>query len=272
MGFAEHSCDGLVYLTAASFDAAGGVRHGFTTRFGGVSEGKFSSLNLAVGRGDERARVLRNYDLVCGALGISAENLVFSAQVHGEEIRAVSRADAKGDIFADSRYRADALITNERGVPLIIFVADCIPILLYDPVARAVGAVHAGWRGTVLDIAGKTARRLQSEYGARPETTLAAVGAGIGACCFETGTEVPDAVRALAGIDAEAYIQRRNGRDFVDLKGVNRTLLLRAGLRPENISVSDECVMCQSDKYWSHRATRGERGAQAGIVQLTIDN
>ena len=265
--FHEKSSGAVRWMEAETLSAVPGLVHAFTTRAGGVSEGIWSSLNLGFNRGDEPERVEENYRILSRALGLDPERLVFTRQVHKDTVRRVTAVDRRLPLSAPVPYEADGLVTNEKGLALFVFIADCIPILLSAPEAGAVGAVHAGWRGTVADIAGKGVLALCREYGARPGEILAAVGPGIGPCCFETGPEVPAAVRALGLKNAEDFIRDDgNGKFHVDLKGVNRALLLRAGLQPEHIAVSEECTRCLHDKYWSHRWTNGNRGVQAAVI------
>ena len=263
MDFIEHRADGPVYETAPNIPVA----HAFTTRFGGVSRGIYASLNLALNSGDEPSCVIENYRRLRSTLEIGPDCFVFSHQVHKTDIRLVGRGDMRAP-FSPVPYDADGLITAEEEVPLIIFTADCIPILLYDPVRRAAGAVHAGWRGTARDIAGKTVREMSVRLGCSPQNIRAAIGPGISRCCFETGPEVPDAMGEILGCDAEAFIRPRGGKYMVDLKGINHALLTRAGVLDQNIAMSDECTVCRSDKYWSHRITRGRRGTQASLIML----
>lgn len=263
MAFKENKKDGLVWMTADSIS----VPHGFTTRYGGVSDGIYESLNLGEHRGDDPARVRENYRRICNALSMPLAQVVFSRQIHETTVRYVTEAD-RHTLFEPVPYDADGLITDRPDVPLIIFTADCVPILLHDPVRRAVGAIHAGWRGTVADIAGEGVRQMVTQLGCRAADIHAAIGPCISVCCFETGPEVPAAVRELLGPAAERWIMPRGEKAMVDLKGVNSALLIRAGILPEHIDVSPECTMCRSDKYWSHRATDGNRGSQATLIML----
>ena len=243
------------------------VPHAFTTRLGGVSEGVYASLNLGQNRGDDLAAVAENYDRITAALGTSKERLVFSHQVHGDSVRVVGEADCLGDILCPPDCAADGLLTRERDVALAVFTADCIPVLLWDEGTGAVGAVHAGWRSTVLDIVGNAIRKLE-ELGAKPEQIHAAIGPGIGPCCFETGPEVPEAVRAVLGTASETCIrEKEGGKAMVDLKEVNRRLLIRAGLNLERVTVATQCTMCAPEMFWSHRVTSGARGSQAAIIR-----
>ena len=257
-------------MTADSLSAFPELVHAFTTRHGGVSEGIYHSLNLGFSRGDRPERVEENYRIICAALGISPGDIVATRQIHSDIVRKVRAADKKQRLSDPTPYEADALITNEKDLALTIFIADCIPVLLYAADCKAVGAAHAGWRGTVADIAGKTVSALGREYGAGPENIHAAIGEGIGRCCFETGEEVYEAVKALK-LDCDLGClasDDKNGKFHIDLKEVNRQLLIRAGVPEANISVSGECTRCLCDKYWSHRATNGRRGVQAAFIAL----
>jgi hypothetical protein len=237
--------------------------HAFTTRFGGVSGGIYESLNLAQRADDSFDNVKENYSRVCNTLGISPDDIVCSTQVHGTHVRVVTRDDC-GRLFKPDPHTGDALITNTPGVALIVFVADCVPILLYDSVRRVAGAVHAGWRGTTANIAGITVSKMISEFECSPSDINAAIGPCIGKCCFETDADVADALKIALNDDAcNCFTQ--NGKKYnVDLKEANRILLKNA--RVENITISDECTSCQSDKYWSHRKTQGRRGSQAAVI------
>jgi YfiH family protein len=207
---------------------------------------------------------------VCDAVGIAFESLVFSNQVHGAEVLLVDRLPDAA-LSAERREGFDALITAARGAALAVFTADCVPILLYDPVRGAAGAVHAGWRGTAANIAGAAADAMSRELGCAPDDIRAAVGPCISRCCFETDADVADAMAALfTGGDAErrGIVTRAGDKFRVDLKAANVSLLERAGLKRENIAVSGECTCCRSDKYWSHRASADGHGLQAAIIAI----
>lgn len=265
----EHQVNGVTFLTSDGFTAAGGVAHGFSTRLGGVSQGIFSSLNLGSTRGDDPDRVRENYRRFCAAIGADVTHVVMSNQVHGTVIRAVGPGDGKADLYDREEYECDGLITDAPGLALTIFSADCIPVLLYDPVKRVIAAVHAGWRGTAGDIAGKAVEKMRAEYGCDPGNILAAIGPGIAACCFETHADVPEAMTAALGDLTAPYITTlEQGKFQVDLKGINAALLRRAGAAPGHIEISGDCTACHPEKYWSHRVTQGKRGNQAAMLQL----
>ena len=250
----------LEYLTAEGI----AVPHCFTTRFGGVSEGYLASLNLGIHRGDEPENVRKNYEILGEALGFDIEDLVFTRQTHTNIVRVVDGSNCGEGLERDVVPECDALVTNTPGVVLAAFTADCTPILLHDPVTGAVGVVHAGWRGTVADIAGNAVRAMAESFGSRPEDIRAAIGPNIGVCCFETHRDVPDAVRAVLGEEAKAFIVPAGEKFRVDLKGVNAALLRRCGVR--DIEISCDCTACQPDRFWSHRRVGNDRGSLAAII------
>jgi len=238
--------------------------HCFTTRMGGVSKGYLESLNLGIHRGDSPENVLKNYEILGNALGFNPKQAVLSKQTHSDIVRKVDQAEWSAGLFAPELSPCDALITNEPGTALVVFTADCTPILLWDSVTGAVGAVHAGWRGTAVGIAGKTVQAMQAEFGSRPENIKAAIGPNIGQCCFETDADVPDAIVAAYGQRAEEYILARNEKYYVNLKAVNALDLRRAGVT--DISVSDCCTACQNHRFWSHRVVGDQRGSQGAVI------
>lgn len=264
--FTEHTNNGVVYMTAPVITA----KHAFTTRVGGISTGAFSSLNFSYGRGDPDGNVTGNYRRLGEALGMDVFSAAFTKQVHGAEVRICTDAErAKpGD---PAPYEADGLVTKVQGLPLLAFTADCVPVLLHDPIVRVAAAVHCGWRSSVLDILGAAVEKMVS-LGTDPRDIRAAVGPAIGLCCFETGREVPEAVAAWLGGEGWAFClpeAGKAGKFMVDLRAANRCRLLQLGVRPENIAVSDECTVCSPEKYWSHRAAKGgERGSQCAVICL----
>ena len=237
--------------------------HGFTTRRGGVSEGPFDSLNLGLHRGDKDENVAENRRRLACALGFDLDKLVLTHQTHSDIVRVVTGKDAVG--FDHRLYpESDGIVTNEPGVALWIFTADCTPILLHDPVTGAVGAVHAGWRGTASQIAGRAVEKMAEAFGCDPKNIRAAIGPNIGFCCFETDADVPDAMAESYGEDAKAFIRQVGKKYYVNLKELNALALRRAGV--ESISVAEECTVCQCDRFWSHRVTKGIRGAQGAVI------
>lgn len=265
MSFLTHKHDHLVWLTAP---VLGDVRHGFSTRLGGVSRPPFDTLNLGGGRGDDEAAVLENYRRFCGVLGTDPCRAVLSKQVHETTVRLCTPADAGKGLLSHRDYTADALITNIPDLPLVVFSADCGILLLHDPVHGAAGAIHAGWRGCAGGIVEKTVQAMGAAFGSRPGDLLAAVGPCIQQCCFETDSDVPEAMRTALGADAEPYLQWSSPKWHVDLAGLNRQWLLRAGLIPAHIDECGLCTACRPDLFWSHRKMGNARGAQAAMIVL----
>ena len=266
MPFITHEQNNLVWLTSSLFTQ---VTHAFSTRKGGVSAPPWDSLNLGVGRGDEDAAVLENYRRFCSAVGTDMNRAVLSKQVHEATVRLCTAADAGKGLFSERNYTADALITNERNLPLVVFSADCGIILLHDPIHGAVGAVHAGWRGCAAGILEKTVQSMTAAFGSRPKDLLAAIGPCIGQCCFETDRDVPAAMRTALGSDADSYLESRGAKWHVDLAGLNRQWLLRSGLTPEHVEVCGLCTACRPDLFWSHRKMGDARGAQIAMISLS---
>lgn len=250
----------LEYLTAEGIT----VPHCFTTRLGGVSEGYLSSLNIGMHRGDDPKNVEANYRILGAALGFSLEDLVLTRQIHTDMVRVVTRKDAGRGLDHRDFPECDALITKDPGVALVVFTADCTPILFHDPITGAVGAAHAGWKGTALGIAARTVEAMVREFGCEPKNIRAAIGPNISACCFETDADVPDAMIGALGEDAKAFITPKGDKYYVNLKEINALWLRRAGVK--EIEISDACTSCQHERFWSHRVTRGQRGSQGAII------
>ena len=250
----------LEYLVAEGITAP----HCFTTRFGGVSVGNLASMNLAIRLDEREENVAENFRILGNALVFSLSDLVLTRQTHSDIVRVVDRQDCKGCFHRDYP-ECDALITNDPGVALVVFTADCTPLLFHDPVTGAVGAAHAGWRGTAQAIGVKTVRAMAEHFGCDPKNIRAAIGPNIGQCHFETDADVPEAMLAAYGQAAAPYIEKRGEKFFLDLKAINALALRQAGLT--HIDISADCTMCSPDRFWSHRYTRGERGSQGAIIQ-----
>ena len=258
MAFSEVRQLGCLYMTSDKISA----RHAFTTRVGGVSKGVYASWNLAPNRGDDPEAVKENYRLLGEIMGSGDNSFVGTVQVHGRKVHLATESDR------GTRIECDGLVTNTPGLPIMVYIADCVPVLLEDSAAGVIAAVHCGWKSSVQDILGE-ALKVMSTLGAKPERLHAAIGASIGKCCFECDDDVPKAVERYLGGDTEGLFERKpNGKTHVDLRGANARRLVQLGLKPENIDVSDECTMCKSDKYWSHRGTNGVRGSMAAVIML----
>ncbi len=260
MSFVPVKQGNLTYLITQNI----ATPHCFTTRLGGVSQGHLASMNIGAHRGDDPAHVTENFRILGDALGFAPEQLVLTRQTHSDIVRSVTGEDAGKGLDHDAYPECDGVITNTPGVVLGVFTADCTPILLHDPVTGAVGAVHAGWRGTAAGIVAKTVAAMVSHYGCNPENICAAIGPNIGPCCFETDADVPDAMVSALGDRALPHIRQVGSKYYVNLKEMNKLWLSQAGV--VNISVSSLCTSCRQDLFWSHRQTGNLRGSQGAVI------
>ncbi len=264
-----HQIGDLVYYSFPAFDEISFVRHGFSTRLGGVSEGMFASMNLGFNRGDEDEAVQENYRRFCTAIGVEATDVVLSAQTHTTNVYTATAADRGRGITRPRGYTdVDGLVTNEPNLVLCTHYADCVPLFFVDPVKRAVATSHGGWRGTVGGIAQKTVERMTAEYGSSPADILVGIGPSIGQCCFEVDTPVYDAFAKLDFFDKGCYTDDGNDKYHIALWEVNRRYLLNAGVKAQNITVTDVCTKCHPDVLWSHRVCGAARGSLAAFIAI----
>ena len=257
------------YLTSDML--TGRVVHCFSTRNGGVSKGYLESLNLGVHRGDDWDNVYENYRRLGAAVGFTPEQTVFTRQTHTDIVARVGAGERGVGLFREVEPERDGICTNEPGVALVCFSADCTPILLHDPVHHAVAAVHAGWRGTAKGIAARCVETMTREFGTDPADLQAAIGPCIGPCCFETGPEVPETMLAALGREALPFIRGDGApptpeKYHLDLKGLNALWLRRAGVN--QIDISGDCTRCRPDRFWSHRFAGQARGSLAAVIML----
>ncbi len=246
-----------------------GCRHGFSTRVGGVSRGILSSLNLGLNRGDDPLLVEENWRRFGAAVGIDTRRTVHGHQVHGNEVRVATWADAHTVQEEAAWSPVDGYVTDEPGLPLVVFTADCTPLLLHDPVAGVVGAAHCGWRSTAADMMASVVEKMIL-LGAHSEDIRAAIGPGIRQCCFQTSAEVPQALAEMLGGDTDGLwrADEAEGKFRVNLPGAVERRLLQLGLRPEHIEQTGQCTMCDPGLFWSHRAMGNHRGSQANVIAL----
>ncbi len=261
---------GAAFLTFPQLEALGFVRHSFSTRLGGVSQGEFAAMNLCFRRGDPDENVLENYRIFCGAVGYDLHRLAASAQDHHTVVRRVTSAQAGVGILRPRDMEGvDGLITDEPGMVLVTYHADCTPLYLVDPVRRAIGLSHAGWRGTVAEMGRRTVEAMTAAFGSDPKDLLAAIGPSIGPCCYEVDGPVMEAVRRLAYVPQAAVLQPRgNGKAMLDLWELNRRVLAEAGVPEERITVGKVCTRCHSGLLFSHRAMGAKRGGMAAMLSI----
>lgn len=265
--FVEDNRNGLPYMRSTLIP----LRHAFTTRYGGVSTGHLSSLNLISNHGDAPENIRENFSRVAALFGAGPDDCAVTRQVHGNTVRAVTEADRHA-CLSPVPYEADGIVTATPGLPIFCFTADCVPVLLCDPEAGVIGAVHCGWRSSVADIL-KNALEAMRRLGSQPGNVRAAIGPAIGFCCFETDDDVPLAVSEYLAGDTNGLFRRRaDGKTMVDLRGANARRLTQLGVPPEQIDISEECTFCSHEKYWSHRYTGGMRGGQAACICLPGGN
>lgn len=244
------------------------VRHGFSTRIGGTSQGRFNSMNLGVKTADAPENILENTKRFCQALGINFEDLVISDQVHESMIKVVDEKDkGKGFIRPRDYEGIDALITNVPGVPLITYYADCVPLLIADPMKRAVGLAHAGWQGTVLKIGKKTIEKMITEYGSRAEDILVVIGPSIGQCCYEVSENVIEKFNMNFTQHENFVISKGEGKYMLDLWEANQIALKEIGVLERNIIKSEICTACNLHQFYSHRK-EADTGRMASVIQL----
>ena len=259
---------GLVKFPA--FLREDGVVAAMTTRIGGVSKGRYATMNMSFSNGDKEENVLQNYKTVCKELNIDYKKLGLSHQTHTTNIRTVTQNDiGKGIVQKRDYENVDGLITDIKGVGLVTQFADCIPLLFYDRVKKVIAASHAGWRGTVWEIGLKTVNKMVLEFGCNKKDILAVIAPGICKDCYEVDDKVVNELKKIKDIDFSLMLKEKgNGKYQLDLCECNRQILLKAGVLKENIFVTNHCTNCNSNIFHSHRATLGSRGNLATVIAL----
>lgn len=260
----------LVLLTSPLLEETAIVKHCFTTREGGVSEGEFSTMNLSFTRGDKEEAVRENYRRIAEAMEVKLENFVFSDQTHTTNIRKVTKEDAGKGLFKPRDYKdIDGLITDVPGLVLSTFYADCVPLYFVDPVHRAIGLSHSGWRGTVKRMGAETLYTMQQNYGTKPEEVICVIGPSICQDCYEVGEEVAEEfLRAFPQKAEELLKKKPDGKYQLDLWRANEIILMEAGVKREHLSVMGLCTCCNSRLLFSHRASKGKRGNLGAFLSL----
>ncbi|MBS6955534.1 MAG: peptidoglycan editing factor PgeF [Enterocloster asparagiformis] len=260
------------FLSFRALEGLGMVKNGFSTRMGGASTGKFSTMNFSYSRGDDPDHVLENFTRMAGAIGVERDRMVVSYQTHTTNLRRVTEDDLGKGVVRPRDYRdVDGLITNIPGVTLVTFYADCVPLYFVDPVKRAIGLSHSGWRGTVARMGQKTVEAMEREFGTDPGDLVACIGPSICRDCFEVGEEVVEAFsRAFAPEHHQALFERgvRPGKYQLDLWAANRIILQEAGVSQSRIHTTNICTRCNSDYLFSHRRSGEERGNLAAFLCL----
>ncbi len=262
--------DGIVYITFPLFDKTNLVNHAFTTRIGGVSEGYYSSMNMSFTNGDSERKVFENYKRICAVIGTDPERAVLSQQTHTNNVRIVTEDDiGKGIVKGRDYTDVDGLITNISGVTLVTQYADCTPLLFCDKVKKVIATSHAGWRGTASEIGRVTVEKMRDNFGCDPKDIICAIGPSICQGCYEVDDAVYEPLSKIPYLSKDKiFIKKNNGKYQLDLWETNKEILMNAGIREENIDVTDLCTNCHPDVFHSHRFTKGKRGNLAALIAL----
>lgn len=267
----ERQVEGVPFLTCEKLEGIPFIKHGFSTRKGGVSEGIFDSMNLSFTRGDKDDAVRENFRRMAIAIGVEEDSLVFARQTHTTNVRVVTKEDkGKGITKALDYDDIDGLITNVPGLCLTTFYADCVPLFVVDPVHKAIGLSHSGWRGTVAKMGQVTLDRMKETFGTKAEDVVVAIGPSICQKCYEVSEDV--IIEFQNHFNKKwwdsLYYKKENGRYQLNLWKANEIIFLESGVKQENIAVTNVCTNCNSELLWSHRATKGERGSLAAFMAI----
>lgn len=270
--FSIESENDLLYFTFEGLEKTGIVKHCFSSRLGGVSKTHLGTMNLSYTRGDEREYVDENYRRIAQVLDCKVEDIVCSDQTHTTNVRKVTVADKGKGVMTERDYSdIDGLITNEPGVVLATFYADCVPLYIVDPVHRAIGLSHSGWRGTVNRMGAVTLQEMEMEYGTNPKEVFVAIGPSICQECYEVSQDVAEAFREAFPVQAndERLVYQKNEEKFqLNLWYANECVFREAGVPEAHIEVTDVCTCCNPEILFSHRASKGMRGNLGAFLVL----
>ena len=269
----EENTDYVPYLEYPMLKDTGIVRHGFSTRLGGVSEGYYASMNLSFDRGDRKEAVAENFRRIGEALGVRCEDMVLSRQTHTTNVRIVTDADRGKGITRERDYTdVDGLVTNVPGICLVTSYADCVPLFFVDSVKKVIGLSHSGWRGTVGKIGRKTVELMHERFGSDPADILAAVGPSVCMDCYEVSSDVIEKFKEAFPENCweQLFYEKPDGKYQLDLWKANELIFLESGILPEHIAVTNVCTHCNSDILYSHRAAGDKRGNLCAFLALKI--
>lgn len=269
----EENTDSVPYLEYPMLKNTRIVRHGFSTRLGGVSEGYYASMNLSFDRGDRKEAVAENFRRIGEALGVRCEDMVLSRQTHTTNVRIVTDADRGKGITRERDYTdVDGLVTNVPGICLVTSYADCVPLFFVDPVKKVIGLSHSGWRGTVGKIGRKTVELMHERFGSDPADILAAVGPSVCMDCYEVSSDVIEKFKEAFPENCweQLFYEKPDGKYQLDLWKANELIFLESGILPEHIAVTNVCTHCNSDILYSHRAAGDKRGNLCAFLALKI--
>jgi len=257
---------GVIFLKHKIFDDLSFINHAVSTRHGGVSEApELKSLNLGFKTDDSKENVIENYKRFCSAAGFDVNSLVFAKQTHSDNVRFADKNDIGKGIFKERDYTdVDASITNIPGISLVIHTADCVPVAFADPVNKAIGNAHCGWRGTFKELSKKTLSEMHNRFGTNPKDVICAIGPCICESCYEVSKDLYIEFKNKFGFD-DAIIQNKD-KFFLNLALINKHILTNAGVKEENISISDLCTCCEKENLYSHRGLGPKRGLISSVI------
>ncbi|CUQ86082.1 peptidoglycan editing factor PgeF [[Ruminococcus] torques] len=259
------------YMEYPLFQETGIVTSAFSTRLGGVSEGYYSSLNLSFDRGDDPARVLENFKRIGASIGVAVEDMVLSKQTHTTNVRVVTKEDKGKGVMRERNYTdVDGMITNVPGICLVTSYADCVPLYFVDPVKKAIGLSHSGWRGTVGKIGKNTVQLMQENFGSKPEDLLAAVGPSVCMDCYEVSEDVIEQFKEAFEKKywEDFFYKKENGKYQLNLWKANELIFLESGILPEHMAITNVCTHCNSKILYSHRTMGNNRGNLCAFLAL----
>lgn len=263
--FDEREVNGVPYLSFPLLEQTGMVKHGFSTRLGGVSRGHCATMNISTTRGDDPEAVRENQRRIAAAIGVDPSDFTYTHQTHTTNVAVVKEED-RGGRFPDT----DGMVTDVPGICLVTFYADCVPLFFVDPVKKAIGLSHSGWRGTVGKIGRVTVELMQEQFGSRPSDILAAVGPSVCQDCYEVSGDVIGKFREQFEEQywSDLFYQKENGKYQLNLWKANEIVFAESGILPEHMAVTNVCTHCNSDVLYSHRATGNQRGNLAAFLAL----
>lgn len=262
--------NGVPYISFKTLEQYQWLNHGFSTRYGGVSEGHLASMNLGMGRGDMEENVIKNHEIIADAIGFSAKDIVKGHQTHTTNIRIATKADCgKGLYFPQEYTDVDGLVTNEPGIVLATYYADCVPLYIVDTKNRAIGLSHSGWRGTVGKMGKVTIEVMHKTYGTEPKDVVVCIGPSICQKCYEISEDVAkEFMNAFPDNICDILINKGNGKYQLNLWKCNQLVFQEAGVDILNIHTTDICTCCNPDTLFTHRGHHGKRGNLAAFLSI----
>lgn len=261
--------NGIPYISFNALEQTGMVVNAFSTRQGGVSVGCLESMNLGFNRGDLDENVLKNHKIFAKTVGFPYENIVTTNQTHTTNVRVVTKEDCGKGITKDRDYSdVDGLITNVPGIVLTTYYADCVPLYILDPINKAIGLSHSGWKGTVKRIGDNTLKLMNENYGTNPKDVICCIGPSICQDCYEISEDVANEFINEFGKNNKILYNKGNGKYQLNLWESVKQVFLDAGVEYDNIYTTDICTCCNKDELFSHRGHHGKRGNLAAFLML----